>query len=45
MKYLFHEPVDAQVSSRPSAVAPGTALTIAILGTTLLSAGLSILAH
>ena len=45
MKYLYHELVNAQVSSRPSAVTPGTAIAIAIVGTALVTAGLSLLAY
>ena len=45
MRYLFHELVDAQVSARPSAVTPGAAITIAIVGTALLTAGLSVLTY
>ena len=45
MHYLFHEPVRTMILGRPDALGPGTALTLAIAGTTIVTLALATLAR
>ncbi len=45
MHYLFHEPVRTMILGRPDALGPGTALTLTIAGTTIVTLALAALAR